>query len=82
MTKMHSLAGVELGPEFHAMVDAIAEPLPVPRYSRFPALLDDLPHFSARLDLVRLAVIVALERTASRSSRRPAANGARWATTG
>ncbi|GAA3665680.1 hypothetical protein GCM10022267_60040 [Lentzea roselyniae] len=73
MTKMHSLAGVELGPEFHAMVDAIAEPLPVPRYSRFPVLLDDLPHFSARLDLVRLAVIVALERTADSVQVVPAA---------
>ncbi|MFS8103429.1 hypothetical protein LFM09_40510 [Lentzea alba] len=63
--KMHALTGVEPGPEeFHAVVDAIARWLPAPRYSRFPVVLDDLQALSARLELVRLAAIVALERTA------------------
>lgn len=62
-TNLPVLAGVDLGTEFRAMVDAIAVLVP-PHDGRIPVLLDDLPDFSARLDLVRLAVIVALERKA------------------
>lgn len=56
------LTGVELGAEFDAMVDAIAKSLPTPVYRHPPVVLDDLPSPSAPLDLVRLAVIAALER--------------------
>ncbi|GGU31187.1 hypothetical protein [Lentzea flava] len=57
------LAGVEPGADFHAMVDAIAERVR-PEKSWVAVLLDDQPDSSARLDLVRLAVIAALERGA------------------
>ncbi|WP_439656252.1 hypothetical protein ACSHWB_27910 [Lentzea sp. HUAS TT2] len=60
--EIHALSGMDQGPEFHAAVDAIAAVLPKPRYPHLPVFLDDLPDSSARLDLMRLAVLVALER--------------------
>ncbi|WP_372664267.1 hypothetical protein [Amycolatopsis kentuckyensis] len=62
-TTLPVLAGADLGTEFRALVDAIAVAVPLPN-GRIRVLLDDLPDSSARLDLVRLAVIVALERNA------------------
>ncbi|RKT54519.1 hypothetical protein [Saccharothrix australiensis] len=62
-TNLPALAGVELGAGFRAVVDAVAA-LVSPPDGRVAVLLDDLPDSSARLDLVRLAVIVALERGA------------------
>ncbi|MCX2947487.1 hypothetical protein [Lentzea sp. NEAU-D7] len=74
--KLHALSGVDLGPEFHAMVDAIAEHVhPVGRSAC--VLLDDLPDTSARLDVVRLAVVVALERQAEHFQVLPLA-GCYW----
>ncbi|GHH53746.1 hypothetical protein [Lentzea cavernae] len=61
--KMHALSGVHLGPAFHAVVDEIAAVVPAPRYPNLPVFLDDLPDSSARVDLMRLAVLVALERS-------------------
>ncbi|WP_370961580.1 hypothetical protein [Amycolatopsis sp. cg9] len=58
------LTGVDLGSEFRSLVDAISVVVP-PQSGRVEVLLDGLPDSSARLDLVRLAVIVALERTAA-----------------
>ncbi|MFI6099505.1 hypothetical protein ACIA8G_28445 [Lentzea sp. NPDC051213] len=62
-TNLPVLAGVDLGKKFRAMVNKIAWKVPRHR-GRITVLLDDLPDSSARLDLVRLAVIVALERNA------------------
>ena len=62
-TTVPVLVGVDQGPEFRAVVDAIAE-LVSPESPRIKVLLDDLPDFAVRLDLVRLAVVVALERFA------------------
>ncbi|MCS7477684.1 hypothetical protein ACFFQW_26420 [Umezawaea endophytica] len=62
-TTVPVLVGVDQGPEFRAVVDAIAE-LVSPEGRWVQALLDDRPDFSLRLDLVRLAVLVALERRA------------------
>ncbi|MFJ1767857.1 hypothetical protein ACIOD2_46575 [Amycolatopsis sp. NPDC088138] len=62
-TTLPVLAGVDLGTEFRSLVDAIAVVVP-PLNGRIMVLLDDLPDSSARLDLVRLAVIVMLERKA------------------
>lgn len=58
------LTGVRPDVRFHAMVGAIAERLR-PEKGWIAVLLDDLPDSSARLDLVRLAVIAALERRAT-----------------
>lgn len=60
--KLHALSGVDQGPAFHAAVDAIAAVIPKPRYPHLPVFLDDRPDSSARLELMRLAVLVALER--------------------
>ncbi|MEQ0558112.1 hypothetical protein ABJI51_03430 [Amycolatopsis sp. NEAU-NG30] len=71
-TSLPVLAGLDPGPEFHALVDAVAVLLPPQeRRHRIEVLLDDLPDSSARVDLVRLAVIVALERTAGRVATLP-----------
>lgn len=59
---MRALSGADQGPAFHAAVDAIAAVVPKPRYQHIPVFLDDLPDSSARVDLMRLAVLVALER--------------------
>lgn len=75
-TRLPVLSGVDLGREFHAMVDAIAEQVR-PAGRGACVLLDDLPDTSARLDLVRLAVIVALERQSERFDVRPA-SGCYW----
>ncbi|WP_394621160.1 hypothetical protein JNUCC0626_19330 [Lentzea sp. JNUCC 0626] len=65
MSALHALSGVNLGPAFHAVVDEIAVALPLtPRRNR-SVFLDDLPDSSARVDLMRLALIVALERAGS-----------------
>lgn len=63
-TNLSVLTGVDLGPKFGEMVDTVAALVSAP-HERITVLLDDLPHSSARLDLVRLAVIVALERKAA-----------------
>jgi hypothetical protein len=71
-TTLPVLAGLDLGTEFRALVDEVAVLVPPPeRRRRVEVLLDDLPGSSARLDLVRLAVIVALERTAEGITTRP-----------
>jgi hypothetical protein len=75
-TRLPVLSGVDLGREFHGMVDAIAERVK-PAERRACVLLDDLPDTSARLDLVRLAVIVALERQSERFDVRPT-TGCYW----
>lgn len=66
MTHLPVLAGTDPGEDFRSVVDAIAKDLPLPVDPRISVLLDDLPDSSARLDLVRLAVIVVLEREAPR----------------
>ncbi|MDX8141084.1 hypothetical protein SK854_03110 [Lentzea sp. BCCO 10_0061] len=65
----------ELGPEFRAMVNAIAGTTPHPGRTLLPA---DLPNSSARLDLVRLAVIVALERAGEQFEGVPAPPRRGW----
>ncbi|WP_439380755.1 hypothetical protein [Amycolatopsis lexingtonensis] len=62
-TTLPVLADADLGAEFRSLVDAVAVVVP-PQDGWIRVLLDDLPDSSARLDLVRLAVIVALERNA------------------
>ncbi|SFQ98723.1 hypothetical protein SAMN04488564_101686 [Lentzea waywayandensis] len=61
--KLHVLSGVDLGPEFHALVKKIHRGMLKPRYRRVSVLFDDLAGTSARVDLVRLATIAALEQT-------------------
>lgn len=58
------LTGVKPSAQFHSMVSAIAERVR-PDKGWIAVLLDDLPDSSARLDLVRLAVIAAMERGAT-----------------
>jgi len=82
-TNLSVLTGVDPGPEFREMVDAVAA-LVSPRSARIAVLLDDLPRSSARLDLVRLAVMVALEQKAeslqllSFTDRRRSRLGTEW----
>lgn len=62
-TRLAVLGEVDPGAEFHSMVKRIAKAVR-PQGQWAVALLDDLPDTSARLDLVRLAVLVALDQAA------------------
>jgi len=78
-TSLPVLAGVDLGTEFRALVDAVAVLVPPQeRRHRIEVFLDDLPDSSARLALVRLAVIVALERAAESIMTLPVTDGDRY----
>lgn len=78
-TSLPVLAGVDLGAEFRALVDAVAVLVPPQeRRQRIEVWLDDLPDSSARLDLVRLAVIVALEQKAESVNLLPVTDGDRY----
>ncbi len=78
-TSLPVLSDVDLGAEFRALVDAVAALVPPQeRRQRIEVLLDHLPDASARLDLVRLAVIVALEQKAESVNLLPVTDGDRY----
>ncbi|MEU3642614.1 hypothetical protein AB0E59_04460 [Lentzea sp. NPDC034063] len=72
---MHAGTEAELGPEFRAMVNAIAGTAPHTGRTLLPA---DLENSTARLDLVRLAVVVALERAGEQVEVLPTAPRRGW----